>query len=396
MKRCATLLAALLGAAAAQAQESREISFPDTEEGLHVLSVDTHVHTAFSDGGAWPDVRVLEAIRDGLDALAITDHIDTQAHREDIPHPDRNRSFDLARQAAERIGTPMIVIKGVEIAHPSTECIECSHVNALFVTDNNVLRHRGWNDRLGWKTEAPLPDAFASVQAAREFGAFIIWNHPGEESPVKMSKFNRQLFEAELVDGIEVVNGPRYWEGAFQFALDNDLAIVGASDIHDTMDNMLKGEALYQALGEPMEQRPATLVLATDKSEAAIADAFEARRTAALYRHTLIGREREVRPIVEAALSLEIIGPEVNGPKVRAPGDPVKVLIRNKASSPFALRRKGTDQILTAGPIIEVPASGETSIWLLPGTDTSALSLEFEVLNALIGPRRTLHVTLKV
>src|SRR5690606_1978245 len=154
-----------------------------TKDGLHVLSIDTHVHTAFSDGGAWPDTRVLEAVRDGLDALAITDHIDTQAHREDIPHPNRNRSFDLARQAAVRIGSPLIVVKGVEIAHPDDECIECSHVNALFVADNNHLLHRGWNDRLSWKTDAPLSDAFASVQAARELGAFIVWNHPGEESP---------------------------------------------------------------------------------------------------------------------------------------------------------------------------------------------------------------------
>ena len=71
----------------------REIQFPDTADRL-TLSVDLHTHSVFSDGHVWPRIRVGEAIRDGLDAMAITEHLEWQPHLADIPHEDRNRAFD--------------------------------------------------------------------------------------------------------------------------------------------------------------------------------------------------------------------------------------------------------------------------------------------------------------
>ena len=40
------------------------------------LKCDFHTHTVFSDGLVWPDARIYEAWQEGLDAIAITDHID--------------------------------------------------------------------------------------------------------------------------------------------------------------------------------------------------------------------------------------------------------------------------------------------------------------------------------
>lgn len=77
------------------ADPGREIVFPDTGDRL-TLVVDLHTHSVFSDGHVWPKIRVEEALRDGLDALAITEHLEWQPHLEDIPHPDRNRSFEEA------------------------------------------------------------------------------------------------------------------------------------------------------------------------------------------------------------------------------------------------------------------------------------------------------------
>lgn len=65
----------------------RAIEFPDTADRL-TLIVDLHTHIVFSDGHAWPKIRVSEALRDGLAALAITDHLEWQPHVIDIPHPD--------------------------------------------------------------------------------------------------------------------------------------------------------------------------------------------------------------------------------------------------------------------------------------------------------------------
>jgi hypothetical protein len=38
-------------------------------------------------------IRVEEALRDGLDGIAITEHLEWQPHLKDIPHPDRNRAY---------------------------------------------------------------------------------------------------------------------------------------------------------------------------------------------------------------------------------------------------------------------------------------------------------------
>ena len=69
------------------AADTRELRFPDLKDGRLVLSVDTHTHSVFSDGHVWPTVRVWEANKDRLDAMAITEHLEYQPYRKDIPHP---------------------------------------------------------------------------------------------------------------------------------------------------------------------------------------------------------------------------------------------------------------------------------------------------------------------
>ena len=82
-----------------QATESRELRFPPLKDGRLVLSVDTHTHSVFSDGHVWPSVRVWEANKDRLDAMAITEHLEYQPNRSDIPNPDRNRAFEIDRKS---------------------------------------------------------------------------------------------------------------------------------------------------------------------------------------------------------------------------------------------------------------------------------------------------------
>lgn len=57
----------------AQPQFRNKINMPDVL-GFKTLKCDFHSHTIFSDGDVWPSYRVEEAWRDGLDAIAITDH----------------------------------------------------------------------------------------------------------------------------------------------------------------------------------------------------------------------------------------------------------------------------------------------------------------------------------
>jgi len=66
------------------AVHAAKINFPDIM-GYKTLKCDFHMHTVFSDGQVWPTTRVTEAVRQGLDAIAITDHIEYQPHKDDIP-----------------------------------------------------------------------------------------------------------------------------------------------------------------------------------------------------------------------------------------------------------------------------------------------------------------------
>ena len=79
-----------------KAQVRNEIRVPDPE-GYRTLKCDFHIHTVFSDGLVWPTVRVDEAYREGLDAIALTEHLEYRPHRQDII-ASHNRSYEIAEK----------------------------------------------------------------------------------------------------------------------------------------------------------------------------------------------------------------------------------------------------------------------------------------------------------
>ena len=112
------------------AQENRFFKAP---EGVSLVSTDLHIHTAFSDGSVWPNLRVEEALKEGLDLISITDHLEYQPHRSDLPNPDRNRSFDIAQKTANN--SELTIIRGAEI----TRSMPPGHINAVFIENANKL-----------------------------------------------------------------------------------------------------------------------------------------------------------------------------------------------------------------------------------------------------------------
>ena len=113
-------------------KNDRIIDFPDLP-GFKTLVCDLHMHTVFSDGSVWPNIRVMEANKDGLDVIATTEHIEYQSWISDIPHPDRNRSYDLAKGFAKN--SDLLVLNGSEI----TRDMPPGHANAIFLKDANKL-----------------------------------------------------------------------------------------------------------------------------------------------------------------------------------------------------------------------------------------------------------------
>jgi hypothetical protein len=139
-----TVLVLLLQGSILFAQARQEIRIPDIM-GYRTLKCDFHMHTVFSDGLVWPTVRVEEAWREGLDAISITDHIEYQPHKDDIPK-NLNRPYAIALPRAKERG--ILLVQGAEITRDTPP----GHFNALFINDagpldtNDLLdaaRHRG-------------------------------------------------------------------------------------------------------------------------------------------------------------------------------------------------------------------------------------------------------------
>jgi predicted metal-dependent phosphoesterase TrpH len=344
--------------------EQRRIRFPDVGPAP-TLVCDLHTHTVFSDGKVWPDVRVQEAERDGLDCIAITDHLEYLPHRGDLQPRDRNRSFAVADQAAA--GSDLIVINGCEI----TREMPLGHANAIFLQDANLL------------LEA---DPQAVFQEAKRQGAFITWNHPywlvqTKDGIARVDPLHDEMLSSGLFNGIEVASQVGYSDEALQIALDHDLAIIATSDAHSLVD----WDFDVPAGGH----RPVTLVFAAEHSQQALEDALFAGRTVAWIGNTLIGREAQLLPLIQASL---IVG------DARYLGDTsvLRVRLENGSDAEWVLRNESAFRFYNASDLVVVPANSSFDLEVTTGELRPRIDLRFEVMNAVIAPSTHPSLTLPV
>lgn len=343
--------------------DHRKMTFPPAVSGGAILPVDLHTHSVFSDGSVWPNIRVEEANRDGLAAMAVTEHLEYQPKAADIPHPDRNRSFQLASEYAKGA---FVVIPGAEI----TRNMPPGHVNAVFISDANALRR---------------DDAEDAIRTANSQGGFVFWNHPywlrqQPDGVSRLTDMHRRLIAQKMLHGIEVANGASYSESALRLALDSNLAILGTSDIHGLIDweyDLPKGG-----------HRTVTLVLAPAATSPAIRDGLRAGRTVAWYRDSLIGRPALVEEVVRSSLSLEV-GDVLPDSRVLA------VKLKNLSPVRYTLRLRAPTAFYNMSDMVILPPHGEVNLQLTGGVAREAANLEVEVINSIVAPKQTLSLTLR-
>jgi len=349
-------------------QARTEINIPNIP-GYLTLKCDFHMHTVFSDGLVWPTVRVEEAWREGLDAIAFTDHIEYLPHAKDISTNNLNRAADIAIPASKDLD--IIVIRGSEISRKMPP----GHLNAIFLTNATVLATTDWRD---------------AVKAARQQGAFIFWNHPGWEKQLQDDGIVRwypehtELYEQGVLGGIEVVNHREYYPEAHRWALEKKLAILCNSDIHPPMS---MDYHLYAG-----DHRPMTLVFAKERTPEAIKEALLNRRTAAYASNELIGSEEFLRPIFEKSIRLKKNQITLKG-KQR-----VLLQIANDSDIDYLLER--TEDL----PDIAIPkkltlAARKTVLFDVRGKGTAipgkkTLELPYKVTNLLVGPNEPLPISI--
>lgn len=359
MKTLSTLLSFCLYASASLAQNVNVHKMPELTHdkertviqvpnipGYQTLKCDFHIHTVFSDGNVWPTVRIDEAWQQGLDAIAITDHLEYQPHKEYVKG-DHNTPYKLALPQAQK--RDILLIQGTEI----TRSMPPGHFNALFISDANKL------DQEDWKK---------AFEEAKKQDAYIIWNHPGWQAQQPDTCLwwdeHTALYEQGMIHAIEVFNHQEWYPISLDWCVEKKLAITASSDIHKALSELYHLKDV---------RRPMTLVLAKDRSLEAIQEALLDNRTIAWFGHTLAGRQDLLQAFYEAAVTWQ----SLNKTK-----DQQIFAVKNTSEVPFVLKINGQTQI-------HIPALKEIQVTLNTKEHAKA-----HIENLFIGSQRVLEVAL--
>ena len=300
----------------------REIILPNVN-GFTPYRADLHMHSTYTDGVVNIKGRMEEAWRDGLDVIATTEHLSIRpvADKEGQPTPEgaktkRGSSAVKAVGGATKIADNfgLLVIPGVEL---TGDAKTQGHFNALFTTDNSVLYDY---------------DAMQTIRNARQQGALIMHNHPGWRHPtLEMTKFEEAVYAEGLVDGIELMNGPAFYPGAFDTANNHNLFMTSNTDIHAT--------TAWQ-YAENGHLRNMTIIFAKEGSLSGIREALEAHRTLCYAFGTLGGEEELLKAFFEASITIKKLSVDEKTKRQR-------VMITNCSSLPYTIRvGKGNPVVL--------------------------------------------------
>jgi len=292
-----------------------------------VLSGDFHMHTLNSDGRLTTRARVEETQSFGYDVMAITDH-------------GSMRSYRVAKCVGEQLG--VIVLPGFETGVKDKEHYVVIGASPSFVPrDAHRLAETKGADTKFYQ------DEMRDIAAA---GGFMFHPHPhvGYREPTDWGIKNN------MISGIEVQNGcglkDEGWGMAafgdvwcyphgFDWGLQHNLTLLANTDVHGPRSKVTQ---------------PVTLVLATERTPAAVMDALRARRTVAWFNGMLWGREEMLKPLLAASVVVK----QVNGQEVE---------VENRC--PVAL--KGT----VFGTTIELAPYAKTRLEY-PGVDSVSVKWE--------------------
>ena len=364
MVRVSFFIACFLQVVIVGAQVRTEIKIPDIL-GYKTLKCDFHMHTVFSDGDVWPTIRVQEAWEDGLDVISITDHIEYRPHSQDIKG-NHNRSFEIAEPLAKQLG--IILIRGAEI----TRGMPPGHLNAIFIKNANLLERETWIE---------------ACKEAQAQGAFVFWDHPGwkvqQPNITKWWPEHTALLDEGILKGVEVFNFNEYYPEAIVWAGQKSLTVFANSDVHASI------YATYRHYS-----RPVTLVFSTGRSEDAIKQALNDRRTAAYFGDTIVGDQRFLTPIFLNSIEVE------NYQGTLKNQAEISIRVRNKSDLTFYLQKRQPSVGFTSQEKIVLPANKTVTI-NIEGTSVEVaqvktLRLFYEVKNLITLKNESLHVNIDV
>lgn len=306
-----------------------EIIIPQVS-GYNVIKVDLHVHTVYSDGNMSPKYRVREAWMDGLDAIAITDHLEHRPNekhmrkyfgKDDKETPDFNYSVKRAKNEAKERG--ITLISGAEITRNPQDV---GHFNALFTTDNNLI---------------PDSDPLQAIRNAKKQGALVQSNHPGwRKTDNEFTPVCKAALDEHLIDGVEVFNTGQFYPDAIEKAQKLGLFMSSGTDIHWESPGEYRSQGFFRNM---------TLLLAKDASEASIREALESKRTLSYSYGDIAGTEQLLKDFFKACVSVKFLYKDSK--------ENYYYLITNHSSLPFYLRYPGSKSVVTLPALSSIRTS---------------------------------------
>ena len=316
-----------------------EIILPQVK-GYNIYKGDFHVHTIYSDGEVTPRERVREAWYDGLDVIAITDHLEIRTYEKfmlkalqpyskdgepfvyahagagnktnkDAPMLcNLNAGYEEACQYIKNEALPILAVRGTEIWRKPSEIGE---YNAIFLKDINAICDK---------------DLFECFRRVKEQGGFIIHNHPGwRRNTMDKSEAQIRAYGEGWIDAIEVVNDAALYPQMIDRCVNENLTITASTDLHRT-------SAQYYPRGGD-RFRTMTFILAKECTEKAIKEALEKRRTIGYSSNNLIGEEMWLGEFINAAVDCKVVAEDKTKSKRT-------LQFTNTCSVPFLLRRGKT------------------------------------------------------
>ena len=257
-----------------------EIIIPDIA-GYQSLKGDFHLHTIFSDGSVMPADRVAEAWTNGLDVIAITDHIEYRPNK-DFVLGDHNRSYEMAKKSAQDMG--ILLVKASEL---TTDKPKGGHINALFVTDSNPLERA-----------KDSPDLTTAVDEAVRQGAYLLWNHPGWAiDSCIMFPLNEKWIKEGKIKGVEVFNETDYYPRAATWVNEMKITPFANTDAHGMKSDF------YRADVYP----PFNIVLARERTLEGVREAMFAGRVIAVFDGQAVATPELLKALFEACVEFKHI-----------------------------------------------------------------------------------------
>jgi hypothetical protein len=236
------------------------------------------------------------------------------------------------------------------------------HTNSIFIQDANLLL----ND-----------DAPTVFREANRQGGFTFWDHPTwsaqrSDGMARLDDLHRQFIADGLLQGIEVVNHITYSDEALQIALDNDLTIMGTSDIHGLVD--WDFEVPYGG------HRPLTLVFAAERSQAGIKEALLDKRTVAYFKSRLIGRSEYLLPLLEASITVQSASYLEDDTEV------LTVTLANVSDADFVLANASDYTFYGHTDVVLLNAHQTLALEVKTLSRLESVALAFDVLSAVTAP----------